>query len=83
MTVWEITDGPRKGAKGNTSPLHDDKYSRAGDGAGHKITGQLALLVHAARRAAAVVARSSTRGSWQSQANAANDIRYGAGAFEI
>jgi hypothetical protein len=41
MTVWEITDGPRKGAKGNTSPLHDDNYSRADDVAGHKITDQV------------------------------------------
>lgn len=41
MTRWEITDGPRKGAKGDTSPLHDDHYSRADDVAGHKITDQL------------------------------------------
>ncbi len=41
MTKWEITDGPRKGAKGDTSPLHDDHYSRADDLAGHKITDQL------------------------------------------
>ena len=41
MTRWEITDGPGKGAKGDTSPLHDDHYSRADDLAGHKITDQL------------------------------------------
>ena len=40
MTVWEITDGPHKGAKGNTSPLHDDNYSRADDLAGNKLTDQ-------------------------------------------
>jgi hypothetical protein len=41
MTVWEITDGPHKGAKGNTSPLHDDNYSRADDLKGNKLTDQL------------------------------------------
>jgi hypothetical protein len=40
MTVWKITDGPNKGAKGDTSPLHDDNYSRADDSAGRKLTDQ-------------------------------------------
>src|SRR5437870_3650632 len=34
MTKWEVTDGPRKGQKGDTSPMHDDNYSRADDSAG-------------------------------------------------
>jgi hypothetical protein len=37
MTKYEITDGPRKGEKGDTSPMHDDHYSRADDTAGHTI----------------------------------------------
>lgn len=41
MTKWEITDGPHKGAKGDTSPLHDDNYSRADDLRGHTINDQL------------------------------------------
>jgi hypothetical protein len=41
MTKWEITDGPHKGAKGDTSPLHDDNYSRADDLGGHTINDQL------------------------------------------
>jgi hypothetical protein len=41
MTKWEITDGPHKGAKGDTSPLHDDNYSRADDLGGHTIHDQL------------------------------------------
>jgi hypothetical protein len=41
MTKWQITDGPNKGAKGDTSPLHNDNYSRADDLSGHKITDQL------------------------------------------
>jgi hypothetical protein len=41
MTKFEITDGPNKGAKGDTSPLHDDHYSRADDVAGHTINDQL------------------------------------------
>jgi hypothetical protein len=41
MTKWEITDGPHKGAKGDTSPLHDDNYSRADDLQGHAINDQL------------------------------------------
>lgn len=35
MTKWEITDGPGKGQKGDTSPMHDDNYSRADDTAGN------------------------------------------------
>jgi hypothetical protein len=35
MTKWEITDGPHKGQKGDTSPMHDDNYSRADDTAGN------------------------------------------------
>ena len=31
MTKWEIKDGPNKGQKGDTSPMHDDNYSRADD----------------------------------------------------
>jgi hypothetical protein len=31
MTKWEIKDGPNKGKKGDTSPMHDDNYSRADD----------------------------------------------------
>lgn len=41
MTKWEITDGSNKGAKGDTSPLHDDNYSRADDLLGHSINDQL------------------------------------------
>jgi hypothetical protein len=35
MTKYEITDGPHKGTRGDTSPLHDDNYSRADDLRGH------------------------------------------------
>lgn len=35
MTTWEITDGPHKGDKGTTAPMHDDNYSRADDLAGN------------------------------------------------
>lgn len=31
MTKYEITDGPNKGQKADTSPMHDDNYSRADD----------------------------------------------------
>ena len=31
MTKYEIKDGPHKGQKGDTTPLHDDNYSRADD----------------------------------------------------
>lgn len=41
MTTWQITEGPHKGAKGDTSPLHDDHYSRADDLKGHTIHDQL------------------------------------------
>ncbi len=37
MTKYEITDGPHKGTKGDTSPMHDDNYSRADDTAGNTI----------------------------------------------
>jgi hypothetical protein len=37
-TVWKITDGPRKGQSGDTSPMHDDNYSRADDSAGRAKT---------------------------------------------
>jgi hypothetical protein len=35
MTKFAITAGPNKGLKGDTSPLHDDHYSRADDTAGN------------------------------------------------
>jgi hypothetical protein len=38
MTKWEIKDGPHKGKKGDTSPMHDDNYSRADDTKGHSKT---------------------------------------------
>lgn len=38
MTRWEITSGPNAGARGDTSPMHDDNYSRADDVKGHKLT---------------------------------------------
>jgi len=38
MSTWDITDGPHKGRKGTTSPMHDDNYSRADDLSGNKIT---------------------------------------------
>lgn len=38
MTKWEIKDGPGKGQKGDTSPMHDDNYSRADDIAGRPKT---------------------------------------------
>src|SRR5258706_9541880 len=38
MTKWEITDGPHKGRSGDTSPMHDDNYSRADDLNGNAIT---------------------------------------------
>jgi hypothetical protein len=41
MTKWEITSGPHAGAKADTSPMHDDNYSRADDVKGHKLTDQL------------------------------------------
>jgi hypothetical protein len=31
MTKWEITSGPNAGATTDTSPMHDDHYSRADD----------------------------------------------------
>jgi hypothetical protein len=34
MTKYEIKDGPSKGQKGDTSPMHDDNYSRADDNLG-------------------------------------------------
>jgi hypothetical protein len=37
MTSYEVTDGPHKGDKGSTAPLHDDNYSRADDTAGHTL----------------------------------------------
>jgi hypothetical protein len=37
MTKYEITDGPHKGKKGDTSPMHDDNYSRADDVKGNTI----------------------------------------------
>ena len=37
-TTYEITAGPNKGQKGDTSPMHDDNYSRADDSAGRAIT---------------------------------------------
>jgi hypothetical protein len=37
-TKYEITDGPNKGDKGDTSPMHDDSYSRADDLEGNAIT---------------------------------------------
>jgi hypothetical protein len=30
-TIWKITAGPGAGQSGDTSPLHDDNYSRADD----------------------------------------------------
>ena len=41
MTKWEITSGPNAGARGDTSPMHDDNYSRADDVKGNKLTDQL------------------------------------------
>jgi len=38
FTKFEVTDGPHKGQKSDTSPLHDDNYSRADDTAGNSIT---------------------------------------------
>jgi len=38
MTKFEVTAGPNKGLKGDTSPMHDDHYSRADDIAGNAIT---------------------------------------------
>jgi hypothetical protein len=38
LTKLEVTDGPNKGTKIDTSPLHDDNYSRADDTAGNAIT---------------------------------------------
>lgn len=40
MTKWEITSGPHAGAKADTSPMHDDHYSRADDVKGNKLTDQ-------------------------------------------
>ena len=40
MTKWEITSGPNAGAKADTSPMHDDNYSRADDVRGNKLTDQ-------------------------------------------
>ena len=37
-TKYEITDGPNKGDKGDTSPMHDDNYSRADDLEGNTIS---------------------------------------------
>lgn len=37
MTKWEVTAGPRKGESGDTSPMHDDHYSRADDTGGNTI----------------------------------------------
>ena len=37
MTVWKITDGTHKGQEGDTSPMHDDNYSRADDTDGNTI----------------------------------------------
>jgi hypothetical protein len=37
MDKWEITFGPSKGSKGDSSPMHDDNYSRADDLAGNTI----------------------------------------------
>jgi len=38
MTKYEITAGPHKGEKGDTSPMHDDHYSRADDTGGNALT---------------------------------------------
>ena len=38
FTKYEITAGPNKGAKGDTSPVHDDNYSRADDTSGNAKT---------------------------------------------
>ena len=38
-TVAKVTDGPRKGQKVDTSPLHDDNYSRADDTDGNGALG--------------------------------------------
>ena len=38
MTKYEITDGPHKGEKADTSPMHNDNYSRADDIDGNALT---------------------------------------------
>jgi hypothetical protein len=38
MTKYEITDGPNKGDKWDTSPMHDDNYSRADDLEGNTLS---------------------------------------------
>lgn len=38
MTKYNITDGPHKGDKWDSSPLHDDNYSRADDVFGNAIS---------------------------------------------
>lgn len=38
MTKYEIKDGPHKGQKGDTTPLHDDNYSRADDDLGRPLS---------------------------------------------
>ena len=38
MTTFEVTDGPNKGSKGGTAPLHNDNYARSDDTAGHALT---------------------------------------------
>jgi hypothetical protein len=40
MTKLVVTDGPNKGATSDTSPMHDDNYSRADDTSGHKLADQ-------------------------------------------
>jgi len=37
MSTWDITEGPHKGRKGTTAPMHDDNYSRADDQGGNTI----------------------------------------------